>query len=184
MHPDLEIAQYGAAGLLLVLALALTGGLMFLSHLVSVSNPTKEKQMSYECGEDPVGTAWLRFNIRFYVVALVFVLFDVEMALIYPIAAIFKNITSDPKNWIGAVAVFSEVAFFLAVLFLGLVYIWAKGDLGWIRTFKRSTDQGLRSWKLGKATQAPMIPIAPYDKRHADVESANASKTVPEAKGI
>ena len=184
MHPELEIAQYGAAGLLLCLALALTAGLMFLSHLVSVRNPTVEKQMSYECGEDPVGTAWLRFNIRFYVVALVFVLFDVEMALIYPIAAIFKDVTSNPKNWSGALTIFSEVAFFIVVLFLGLVYIWAKGDLGWVRTYKKSTDQGLRSWTLGKATQAPMIPIAPYDKRHADAELPGASKPVPEAKGI
>ena len=184
MRPDLEITQYGTAGLLLCLALALTAGLMFLSHLVSTSNPTVEKQMSYECGEDPIGTAWLRFNIRFYVVALVFVLFDVEMALIYPIAAIFKDVTSKPENWTGAVAIFSEVAFFLVVLFLGLVYIWAKGDLGWIRTFKRSTDQGLRSWTLGKATQAPMIPIAPYDKRHADTMTPNASAPVPEAKGV
>jgi NADH-quinone oxidoreductase subunit A len=166
--PEIEISQYGTAALLLALALALTAGLMFLSHLVSTSNPTIEKQMSYECGEDPVGTAWLRFNIRFYVVALVFVLFDVEMALIYPVAAIFKNLTSDPlgdaRNWGVAVAVFSEVAFFVGVLFLGLIYIWAKGDLGWVRTFKTATDQGLRSWKLGKSTQTPMIPIAPSDK--------------------
>jgi len=122
--------------------------------------------MSYECGEDPVGTAWLRFNIRFYVVALVFVLFDVEMALIYPLAAIFKNLTSDPANWVSAVAVFSEVAFFIVVLFLGLVYIWAKGDLGWVRTYKRATDQGLKSWTLGKAQTAPMIPLTPFDKEH------------------
>jgi len=186
--PEMEVSQYGTAALLLALALALTGGLMFLSHLVSKSEPTKEKQMSYECGEDPVGTAWLRFNIRFYVVALVFVLFDVEMALIYPIAAIFKNLTNNPladeRNWGVAVAVFSEVAFFVAVLFLGLIYIWAKGDLGWVRTFKTSTDQGLRSWKLGKTAQMPMIPIAPYDKHHADVESKDESKTVPVAKGI
>ncbi len=176
--------QYGAAGLLLVLALATTMGMMFLSHLVSVSNPTVEKQMSYECGEDPVGTAWLRFNIRFYVVALVFVLFDVEMALIYPIAAIFKDVTSDPANWSGALTIFSEVAFFIAVLFLGLVYVWAKGDLGWVRTFKKSTDQGLRSWTLGKATQVPMIPIAPFDKHHADNLTPGSFKTFPEAKGI
>src|SRR5205085_9180876 len=107
---------------------------MTLSHAMSLYKPTREKQMSYECGEDPVGTAWLRFNIRFYVVALVFVLFDVEMALIYPIAAIFKQLTNDPiadpRNWTVAVTVFSEVAFFVAVLFLGLIYIWAKGEIG------------------------------------------------------
>lgn len=167
MHPDFEISQYGAAALLLALAVVLTSALMFLSHLVSKRIPTKEKQMSYECGEDPVGTGWLRFNVRFYVVALVFVLFDVEMALIYPIAAIFKNLTSDPANWAPAVTVFAEVAFFVAVLFLGLIYIWVKGDLGWVRSFRKASDQGLRSWKLGKAVQAPMIPIAPHEKAKA-----------------
>src|ERR1041385_7905529 len=142
MHPEYEISQYGAAALLLLLAVVLTTALMTLSHMMSLRKPTPEKQMSYECGEDPVGTAWLRFNIRFYVVALVFVLFDVEMALIYPIAAIFKNLTSDANQWQAAVTVFAEVAFFIAVLFLGLVYIWVKGDLGWVRSFKKPTEQG------------------------------------------
>jgi NADH-quinone oxidoreductase subunit A len=161
MHPQFELAQYGAAALLLFLAPATTMGMMFVSHLMSTHNPTPEKQMTYECGEDPVGTAWLRFNIRFYVVALVFVLFDVEMALIYPVAAIFKMLTDDFTHWQAALAVFAEVAFFVAVLFLGLLYIWMKGDLGWVRSFKKASDQGLRSWKAGKALQAPMIPIAP-----------------------
>src|SRR5579862_4118528 len=109
MHPEFEVAQYGTALLLLLLGAVLTTALMTLSHLLSPHNPTREKQLSYECGEDPVGSAWLRFNIRFYVVALVFVLFDVEMALIYPIAAIFKNLTSNPANWAAAVTVFAEV---------------------------------------------------------------------------
>src|SRR5207253_8863697 len=131
MNPDLELGQYGAALLLLVLAVVLTTALMTLSHLLSPYNPTKEKQLSYECGEDPVGTGWLRFNIRFYIVALVFVLFDVEMALVYPIAVIFKGLTVGTTNWHPAAIVFGELFFFLAVLFLGLVYIWQKGDLGW-----------------------------------------------------
>ena len=162
MHPDLEISQYGTAALLLLLAVVLCTALMALSHLLSLRKPTREKQMSYECGEDPVGTAWLRFNIRFYVVALVFVLFDVEMALIYPVAAIFKTLTDNPARWEGAVAVFLEVGFFVAVLFLGLVYIWVKGDLGWVRSFKKVTDQGLRSWKTGQTIQRPMMPMAPH----------------------
>jgi NADH-quinone oxidoreductase subunit A len=150
MHPDLEIAQYGTAGLLLVLAVVLTTALLTLNKLISPNNPTREKQLSYECGEDPVGNAWLRFNIRFYVVALVFVLFDVEMALVYPVAVIFKSLTQG-TDWRPAAIVFGELFFFLAVLFLGLVYIWQKGDLGWIRTFRAPTDHGLRSWKAGKA---------------------------------
>ena len=128
---------------------------MTLSHLIAPHNPTKEKQLSYECGEDPVGSAWLRFNIRFYVVALVFVLFDVEMALIYPIATIFKGLTQT-TDYRPALIVFGEMFFFLAVLFLGLVYIWMKGDLGWIRTYRKPTDVGLRSWQ--NVSAAPIVP--------------------------
>src|SRR5476649_615057 len=109
MDNNLQIAQYGAALLLLILAVVLTNTLMTLSHLVSPHNPTKEKQLSYECGEDPVGSAWLRFNIRFYVVALVFVLFDVEMALVYPIAVIFKNLTVGTTDWRPALIVFGDL---------------------------------------------------------------------------
>lgn len=162
MNSNLEIMQYGTALLLLLLAGVLTNALMTLSHLMSPHNPTKEKQLSYECGEDPVGTAWLRFNIRFYVVALVFVLFDVEMALIYPVAVIFKNLTTDPQNWNAALVVFTEMFFFIVVLFLGLIYIWKKGDLGWIRTYRKPTDVGLRSWATVSAA-----PIAPSEKAEA-----------------
>jgi NADH-quinone oxidoreductase subunit A len=161
MHPEIEIAQYGTALLLLCLAVVLTTTLMTLSHLVAPHNPTKEKQLSYECGEDPVGNAWLRFNIRFYVVALVFVLFDVEMALVYPVAVIFKDLTYH-TDWMPAFIVFCELFFFLAVLFLGLIYIWMKGDLGWVRTFRMPTDTGLRSWKIGSA--APIAPLVPAEK--------------------
>ncbi len=161
MHNEIEIAQYGTALLLLLLAVVLTTTLMTLSHLLSPHNPTKEKQLSYECGEDPVGSAWLRFNIRFYVVALVFVLFDVEMALIYPVAVIFKGLTTG-TDWRPAAIVFGEMFFFLVVLFLGLVYIWRKGDLGWVRSFRKPTDVGLRSWQ--KAGAAPATPLAPVEK--------------------
>ncbi|MFH0937884.1 MAG: NADH-quinone oxidoreductase subunit A [Planctomycetota bacterium] len=148
MFPEIEIAQYGTVLLLLLLAVAATAGLMFLVRLISPRNPTKEKQLSYECGEDPIGNAWLRFNIRFYIVALVFVLFDVEIALVYPVAAIFKSLTVGASNWMPALIVFGELFFFLAVLFLGLVYVWWKGDLGWVRTFRMPTETvGMRSWQ-------------------------------------
>ncbi|HYF48061.1 MAG TPA: NADH-quinone oxidoreductase subunit A [Planctomycetota bacterium] len=146
MHNGIEIAQYGSALLLMVLAVVLTTVLITLSHLLSPHNPTHEKLLSYECGEDPVGGAWLRFNIRFYIVALVFVIFDVELALIYPVAAIFRGLTQS-SDALPALIVFAEMFFFIGVLFLGLVYVWKKGDLGWVRTFRTSNDNGLRSWQ-------------------------------------
>jgi NADH-quinone oxidoreductase subunit A len=150
MRWDIEVQQYGTALLLLLLGVATAWLLLWVSSLVSPHNPTKEKQLTYECGENPMGSAWLRFNIRFYVVALVFVLFDVEMALVYPVAAIFKALTAGTGGPAGcgpALIVFGELLFFLAVLFLGLVYIWGRGDLGWIRTFRVRTEPGMRSWQ-------------------------------------
>ncbi len=146
MHLDMELAQFSTVLLLLGAAVALALGMMFLAHLLGPHNPTKEKQMSYECGEDPIGSAWLRFNIRFYVVALVFVLFDVDMALVYPIANVYRSICTSGGAEV-ALLVFGELVFFIAVLLLGLAYIWKKGDLGWVRTFRTPTDTGLRSWK-------------------------------------
>lgn len=149
MQTDTEILQYGTALLLLLMAVALAWFLLFLASLVNPRNPTREKQLTYECGEDPLSSAWLRFNIRFYVVALVFVLFDVEMVLIYPVAAVFKPLTAGTVGWQPAVIVFGEMFFFILVLFLGLVYIWARGDLGWIRSFRAPPGPGLRSWRTG-----------------------------------
>ncbi len=157
----LEIAQYSTAFILLLLAVVLTLALLALSRLIRPNNPSKEKQMTYECGETPVGTGWLRFNIRFYIVALVFVLFDVEMALVYPVACIFSPILDQPGGFGPGLIVFGELFFFVGVLFLGLVYIWKRGDLGWIRSFRTPTEPGLRSWK-----EAPPASIAPLPKIH------------------
>lgn len=81
----------------------------------------------YECGEPTIGQAWIRFDIRFYTVALVFVVFDVEIALLFPWAAIFRDLTREGMGWIA----FLEAGTFIAVLMAGLVYVWAKGDLDW-----------------------------------------------------
>ncbi|GMV84123.1 MAG: hypothetical protein AMXMBFR7_53070 [Planctomycetota bacterium] len=145
---DTELMQYSTVFLLLGSAVALTIALLTLSRLLRPYHPTPEKEMTYECGEDPVGSGWLRFNIRFYVVALVFVLFDVELALVFPIATIFKSLTAGGGT--AALVAFAELFFFIGVLFLGLVYIWKKGDLGWVRSFRVPTEQGIRSWEQPK----------------------------------
>ncbi len=89
--------------------------------------------MSYECGEEPIGSAWLPFNTRFYVIALVFLLFEVEMVFVFPWATVFGNheiIAADKRwGWFALVEMFA----FLGILILGLVYAWRKGDLNWIK---------------------------------------------------
>jgi NADH:ubiquinone oxidoreductase subunit 3 (subunit A) len=82
------------------------------------------KYISYECGEIPDGSAWIQFNIRFYVVALIFLIFDVEVILLLPWAVVFKNL--------GAFA-FVEGLVFVGILAVALAYVWSKGDLAWVK---------------------------------------------------
>ena len=87
------------------------------------------KLATYESGEEATSGAWFNFNPRFYLVALVFLIFDVEIALIYPVAVVFKRLVADGH---GGRALF-EIFAFVGVLLLGLAYVWKKGDLEWIR---------------------------------------------------
>jgi len=88
------------------------------------SRPNPAKNSTYECGEEAVGSAWVKFNIRFYVVALIFIIFDVEVVFLYPWATVFKSL---------GVFALVEVLVFAGILILGLVYAWVKGDLDWVR---------------------------------------------------
>lgn len=111
------------------LAIVMVGGMRALASLLRPNNPERLKLTTYECGEPPTGSAWVNFNIRFYLVALIFVIFDVEIAFIYPVTAVFRD-------WVlrghGAFA-FAEIFVFLGILFVGLVYVWVKGDLDWLK---------------------------------------------------
>ena len=102
-------------------------------RLLAPNNPNKEKLTSYECGEDALGSAWAPFNTRFYVIALVFLLFDVEMVFILPWATVFGNhdLANMDKRW-GWLSL-TEMFIFLGILILGLVYVWRKGDLEWVK---------------------------------------------------
>ena len=97
---------------------------LFISSLIRPSKLTPEKLIPYECGENPIGSPWIQFNIRFYVLALVFVIFDVEVAFLVPWAVVFKRL---------GIFAFVEGLIFIAILAIGLAYVWAKGDLSWIR---------------------------------------------------
>ena len=111
----------------------MVGFAFFVTRLLSPNNPNPEKLTSYECGEEPVGSAWLPFNSRFYVIALIFLLFDVEMVFVLPWATVFGNhdIIHIDKRW-GWLSL-SEMFIFLGILIIGLIYVWVKGDLDWIK---------------------------------------------------
>jgi NADH-quinone oxidoreductase subunit A len=111
--------------------------LLGLGWLVRPKAPTKQKSEVYECGEKPIGTAWFNFNPRFYIVALVFVIFEVEIALMLPVVLVFKKFV---KNGGGGVAFFEILAFVL-ILAVGLAWVWAKGDLDWIKKLVTPADR-------------------------------------------
>ncbi len=103
------------------------GGLFVLlnlgiSRLLQPRNPHPVKLSTYECGELPEGESWIQFNIRFYVVALVFLIFEVEIVFLFPWAIVFKDL--------GMFA-FVEMMIFVFILLVGLAYVWVKGDLEW-----------------------------------------------------
>ncbi len=119
------------ANVLVFFALAfLLCGIMFgLGLLLRPHNPHPAKLTTYECGEPPSGPAWINFNIRFYLIALVFVIFDVELAFIYPVVTVFRDFVARGQ---GALALV-EMFLFIGILALGLVYVWVKGDLEWLK---------------------------------------------------
>jgi NADH-quinone oxidoreductase subunit A len=90
------------------------------------------KLSTYECGEPSTGSAWVNFNIRFYLVALIFIIFEVEIAFIFPVAAVYRRWIEDGRGLFA----FVEILLFVGILFLGLVYAWAKGDLEWVKKVK------------------------------------------------
>jgi NADH-quinone oxidoreductase subunit A len=111
---------------------------LVVAKLLRPSNPNPAKLTSYECGELPRGSSWIRFNVRFYLIALFFIVFDVEVIFLYPWAVVFKQLFPHPE--LGAL-VFWEMVIFLAILTVGLAYIWVKGDLDWVkRLVERNGD--------------------------------------------
>lgn len=117
--------------ILMAIAIIMVVGALLVGKLIRPHHPTKLKEQAYECGETPVGTAWSNFNVRFYVVSLVFIIFDVEGALMFPVAVVFKKF-----NEIGnGAVVLGSLLLFIGVLASGVVYCWKKGDLDWVKSF-------------------------------------------------
>ena len=111
------------------LGIGLCALMMGLGALLRPSNPERRKLTTYECGEEVEGDSWINFNIRFYLVALIFVIFDVEVAFIYPVVAVFRDWVEAGNGLFALV----EILIFVLILVSGLVYVWAKGDLQWIK---------------------------------------------------
>lgn len=117
-----------------IAVLAFVGG-QFASRMLSSQKPSRLKQTPYECGEEPVGTAWSAFNIRFYVVGLIFIIFDVESVLMFPVASVFLQFVKAGNG----LYVLLDFLGFIIVLVTGIAYCWRKGDLDWVKSYQVSS---------------------------------------------
>ena len=123
------LTAYAAVLAFLVVAIAFLAVNLLVWKVIRPSRFSEEKLTTYECGENPVGSAWVQFNIRFYVFALIFIIFDVEAVFLLPWAVVFREL--------GLLA-YLEGLVFIAILVVALVYVWRKGDLEWVRAEDRS----------------------------------------------
>jgi NADH:ubiquinone oxidoreductase subunit 3 (subunit A) len=124
------LATHAAILVFLAVAVAFLVVNLLAWKLIRPSRFSEEKLTTYECGENPTGSAWIQFNIRFYVFALIFIVFDVEAVFLLPWAVVFRQ----PQ--FGMLA-FLEGLVFIAILVVALAYVWRKGDLEWVRAEDR-----------------------------------------------
>jgi NADH-quinone oxidoreductase subunit A len=131
--------DFGAVLVFAIVAVGFAFGGITLSRLVGPRIPNADKATIYECGERPIGVAWFNFNPRFYLVALVFVIFEVDIALTFPVVAVYRSWveTSPLLAWVA----FAELVLFTAILAVGLVWVWAHGDLEWVKNLGRASYQ-------------------------------------------
>ena len=177
MQEASQISEFGKVFIYLVMGVLFVLFTFFIGRLVALKKPSAEKLTSYECGEEPKGDSWIQFNSRFYVVALIFLLFDVEMVFIFPWATVFGQeqlLAADPRwGWLTLAEMFA----FIGILILGLVYAWKKGDLEWVKPVpvKPSVSTGIpqtvyqrineekyrvKSFDTGLPSAVPLTPQA------------------------
>jgi NADH-quinone oxidoreductase subunit A len=116
------LTDFGRILIFFIIGAIFTAGGLIMAWLIRPHRWYSGKVATYECGEEPIGNSWIQFNIRFYVVALIFLIFDVEAVFLFPWAIVYQKL--------GMFA-FVEMVVFLAILFVGYAYVWVKGDLDW-----------------------------------------------------
>jgi NADH-quinone oxidoreductase subunit A len=112
----------GSLILLIICGVVFSGGTILISKFFVPRTFNLQKQEAYECGIPSSGTSWVQYNVGYYLFALIFLVFDVEIVFLYPWAMVLREV--------GMLA-FVEILFFISILFLGLLYAWKKGALQW-----------------------------------------------------
>jgi NADH-quinone oxidoreductase subunit A len=129
--------------LMFVVAGVFAGGNILLSQYVGQHKPTRTKLMPYECGKDPVGSARERFSVKFYLIAMIFILFDIELIFLMPWAVVFRPFVAGGGQL--RTIIFVEMMLFIALLLVGYVYVWKKGLFDWNERARREAEAEARA---------------------------------------
>ena len=150
---DFQLRDYLPILLMLVVAGGFAVSQITLSQLVGQHKPTRTKLMPYECGKDPVGSARERFSVKFYLIAMIFILFDIELIFMMPWAVVFKQLSAQSPLMRGVI--FWEMIVFMALVGVGLVYVWKKGLFDWSERARREAEAEARALaiKEGRAAE-------------------------------
>ncbi|CDM64429.1 NADH dehydrogenase subunit A [Pyrinomonas methylaliphatogenes] len=133
-----DLKAYLPILLMFIVAAGFAVSQVLISQLIGPKRRTPTKLMPYECGKDPVGSARERFSVKFYLVAMIFVLFDIELIFLVPWAVVFKRLAG-PEFGLGTL-MYVEMMLFIALLFVGFVYIWKKGILDWSQAARQEAE--------------------------------------------
>jgi NADH-quinone oxidoreductase subunit A len=128
-----NLMEYAPIAIMFLVAMGFAASQLLVTQLIGPRKRTATKLMPYECGKDPIGGARDRFSIKFYTVAVIFLLFDIEVLFIIPFAVAFKSLIAEEQISgiaFGTIA-FLEILVFLATLVVGYIYVWKKGTFDW-----------------------------------------------------
>ncbi|NRA95837.1 MAG: NADH-quinone oxidoreductase subunit A, partial [Planctomycetes bacterium] len=138
-----------------------------LNRILSPRGHDPDRDTTYECGEPAIGSAWVRFDMRFYTVALVFIIFEVEVAFLFPWAVVYNELVSWGEGP-ARLFPFLEAFLFVAVLGVGLVYVWMKGDLDWVKSTGARSEPAISG-------QPPAGPVSKASEPEPEPEPAGSS---------
>jgi NADH-quinone oxidoreductase subunit A len=136
-----ELKDYLPILLMFIVAIGFAVSNILLSQMVGQRKRTRTKLMPYECGKDPVGSARERFSVKFYLIAMIFILFDIEVIFLVPWGVVFKSLVRDGLGTLAYV----EMMLFVALLFVGYIYVWRKGAFDWGERARREAEAEARA---------------------------------------
>ena len=142
-----SLSDYLPIALMFVVAIGFAAGNVLLSQLVGQHKATRTKTMPYECGKDPVGSARERFSVKFYLVAMIFILFDIELIFLLPWAVVFRSFVVDYGL---ATLIYVEMMTFVVLLLVGYVYVLKKGLFEWGARARVEAEAEARTLELAE----------------------------------